>query len=91
MTLDELEQELATRRPRRFTLAGEILEGEPLTERELEVLRCAAVGLNARETGLELYLATETVRSYRKRITGKLGARNLVHAVSLSLRSRLIS
>lgn len=72
------------------TLLAEILEGEPLTGREVEVLEGAAEGETAAETGARLYLASETVKSYRKRVIAKLGARNGTHAVALALRRGLL-
>lgn len=72
------------------TLLGEILEGEPLTEREEEILAATADGHTAAETGRRLHLSSETVRSYRKRIIAKLGARNGTHAVALALRTGLL-
>ncbi len=68
------------------TLLAEILEGEPLNDRETEILAGAAEGETAAQTGARLYLSTETVKSYRKRIIAKLGARNGTHAVALALR-----
>ena len=68
------------------TLLAEILEGEPLNDRETEVLAGAAEGETAAQTGARLYLSPETVKSYRKRIIEKLGARNATHAVALALR-----
>lgn len=73
------------------TLLGEILEGDPLTERELEVLEHMAAGLTAAESGSELYLSGETVKGYRKRVVAKLGARNGSNAVALGFRQRLIT
>ena len=72
------------------SLLAEILEGDPLTDRELEVLRATADGLTAAEAGRRLYLGTETVRGYRKRAAAKLGARNGVHAVVLALRAGVL-
>lgn len=69
------------------TLLAEILEGEPLNDREAEILAGAAEGETAEQTGARLYLSTETVKSYRKRIIAKLGARNGTHAVALALRN----
>ena len=69
------------------TLLAEILEGEPLNDRETEILAGAAEGETAEQTGARLYLSTETVKSYRKRIIAKLGARNGTHAVALALRA----
>ncbi len=72
------------------TLLAEILEGEPLNDRETEILAGAAEGETAIETGRRLYLSSETVKSYRKRIIAKLGARNGTHAVALALRNGLL-
>lgn len=72
------------------TLLGEILEGVPLTERELDVLRLTADGLTAAELGERLYLAPETVKGYRKRVIAKLGARNGPNAVAIALRAGTI-
>lgn len=72
------------------SLLAEILEGQPLNERETEILAGAAEGETAAETGRRLYLSSETVKSYRKRIIAKLGARNGTHAVALALRSGLL-
>ena len=69
------------------TLLAEILEGEPLNDRETEILAGAAEGETAAQTGARLYLSPETVKSYRKRIIAKLGARNGTHAVALALRA----
>jgi DNA-binding CsgD family transcriptional regulator len=72
------------------SLLAEILEGEPLTAREREILEGAADGETAAQTGARLYLSSETVKSYRKRVIAKLGARNGTHAVALALRSGLL-
>lgn len=72
------------------TLLGEILEGEPLTGREREVLAGQAEGETAAQTGARLYLSLETVKSYRKRAIAKLGARNGTHAVTIAMRSGVI-
>ena len=72
------------------SLLAEILEGQPLNDRETEILAGAAEGETAVETGRRLYLSSETVKSYRKRIIAKLGARNGTHAVALALRTGLL-
>ena len=73
------------------SLLAEILEGAPLNDRETEVLAGAANGETAAETGARLYLSPETVKSYRKRVIAKLGARNGTHAVALAIRSGLLT
>ena len=72
------------------SLLAEILEGEPLTERETEILAAAAEGETAAQTGERLFLSSETVKGYRKRIIAKLGARNGTHAVVLAIRPGLL-
>ena len=72
------------------TMLAEILQGEPLNDRETEILAGAANGETAAQTGARLFLSPETVKSYRKRVIAKLGARNGTHAVALALRSGLL-
>jgi DNA-binding CsgD family transcriptional regulator len=72
------------------SLLGELLEGEPLTDRETEILAAAAEGETAAQTGARLFLSSETVKGYRKRIIAKLGARNGTHAVVLAIRRGLL-
>lgn len=72
------------------TLREEILSGEPLTDRELEVLDGLAAGETASETGNRLFLAGETVKFYRKRLVAKLAARNGANAVRIAMRKGLI-
>jgi DNA-binding NarL/FixJ family response regulator len=72
------------------TLQEEILAGDPLTEREIEVLAGVAAGESARETGKRLYLSPETVKGYRKRLIAKLAARNGANAVLIGIHKGLI-
>jgi LuxR family maltose regulon positive regulatory protein len=55
---------------------------EPLTARELEVLRLIAAGHSNREIADELFLAVNTVRSYSQQIYGKLGVGSRTRAVA---------
>lgn len=54
---------------------------EPLSDRELEVLRLLASGLSAPEIAEELVIAVSTVRSHIKHIYGKLTAHSRYEAV----------
>jgi LuxR family maltose regulon positive regulatory protein len=49
---------------------------EPLSERELEVLRLLAEGKSNREIGDALYIAVGTVKKHLSNIFGKLGVKN---------------
>jgi LuxR family maltose regulon positive regulatory protein len=54
---------------------------EPLSERELEVLRLLAEGLTNKAIGEHLYLALNTVKVHTRNIYGKLGVNNRTQAV----------
>ncbi len=54
---------------------------EPLTERELEILRLMAQGLNNKQIAERLHLAHGTVKNYVSRILAKLGVENRAQAV----------
>ncbi len=58
---------------------------EPLSPRELEVLRLLAAGLSNREIAQRLYLAEGTVKNYVSNILGKLHVRDRTQA---ALRAR---
>jgi LuxR family maltose regulon positive regulatory protein len=55
---------------------------EPLTERELEVLRLLSSGKSNAEIGGHLFVAVGTVKAHTSRIYGKLGVRNRVEAIA---------
>jgi two-component system response regulator DesR len=56
----------------------------PLSPRELEVLRLAARGADAAEIAGCLYLSKGTVRNYLTAIVGKLRARNRIDAIRIA-------
>jgi DNA-binding CsgD family transcriptional regulator len=66
------------------------LEGKPLSNPELEVLRAAAEGLSARETAEQLVKSEHTITTQRRAVQAKLGARNLPHAIALAFRRRVL-
>ncbi len=55
---------------------------EPLTNRELEILRLIAAGQSNAEIGRRLYLALSTIKGHNLRIFGKLQAQNRTEAVA---------
>jgi LuxR family transcriptional regulator, regulator of acetate metabolism len=71
-------------------LAGGPTPGVALTARELDVLAQVALGCTNAETAQRLSLRPETVKSYLRSATGKLGARTRYEAVSKARRSGLL-
>lgn len=55
---------------------------DPLSERELEVLRLVAEGLSNHEIGKRLFLALDTVKGHNRRIYAKLGVQRRTEAVA---------
>ena len=63
---------------------------EPLSERELEVLRLLAEGSNNKAIAAQLVLAEGTVKNYVSTILNKLHAANRTHATQIARRQGLI-
>ncbi|HET9920490.1 MAG TPA: LuxR C-terminal-related transcriptional regulator [Ktedonobacteraceae bacterium] len=64
---------------------------DPLTERELEVLRLIAAGLSNREIAAQLVLALSTVKSYVNTIYSKLQVESRTQAVARARALHLLS
>jgi LuxR family maltose regulon positive regulatory protein len=63
---------------------------EPLSERELDVLRLLASTLSSTEIADQLFVATSTVRSHTKAIYGKLGVHTRLEAIDVGRQMGLI-
>ncbi|KAA9151908.1 response regulator transcription factor [Amycolatopsis acidicola] len=63
---------------------------DPLTARELDVVRAAARGLTNTEIGKELFLSLSTVKTHLASVQGKVGARNRVEIAAWAWRSGLM-
>ena len=61
---------------------GEALLPEPLTPREVEVLRHIAAGLTNEEIAETLYISAETVKKHASSIFGKMGVGNRTEAAA---------
>jgi LuxR family maltose regulon positive regulatory protein len=55
---------------------------EPLSQRELEILKLIAQGLSNREIGERLFLALDTVKGYNRKIFDKLQVQSRTEAVA---------
>jgi PAS domain S-box-containing protein len=62
-----------------------------LTEREREVLKLIASGLQSAEISERLFVSPETIKSHVHNALGKLGARTRAHAVAIALVTGQIS
>ena len=71
--------------PELIDLAFDMKEEEknPLTEREVQVLKLVAEGKTTKQIAAELFLSPGTVRNYVSTILDKLGARNRIEAITL--------
>jgi DNA-binding NarL/FixJ family response regulator len=63
---------------------------EPLTPRELEVLRALTEGLSTPEICERLFIAPNTLRTHVQNIMGKLHVHSKLEAVAFALRNRLV-
>src|SRR5947208_12560731 len=64
---------------------------EPLTDRELEVLKLLAQGMPNKEIAAQLFISERTAKFHVSSIMGKLGATNRTEAVSLAAQNGLIT
>ena len=64
---------------------GSSLEGVPLSEREVDVLRLVAEGLSNSEVAARLFISAQTVKTHMERICTKLGVSGRVAAVKRGL------
>jgi DNA-binding CsgD family transcriptional regulator len=71
-------------------LSGDAPESSPLSAREVDVLAQIALGCTNAEAAQRLSLKPETVKSYLRSASAKLGTRSRHEAVSKARRSRLI-
>jgi ATP/maltotriose-dependent transcriptional regulator MalT len=83
--LKQTEQSLVPAPRRRLDVA------EPLTERELAVLRLLATRLSNREIGRQLYVSINTVRTHIQAIYRKLGVAARAEAVAQARELGLLS
>jgi len=87
----EVTRQLVGRYAARIRPADAATDGDPLTPRELEVLRLIANGLSNGEIASTLVISPETVKTYVSRILTKLDLRDRVQAVVYAYRNGLVT
>jgi DNA-binding NarL/FixJ family response regulator len=70
--------------------AGEEAPEDPLTPRELEVVKLIAEGLTSEEIGEALIISHKTVDRHRANVLGKLGMRNRVELTRYAIKRGLV-
>ena len=78
-------------RPRPNRTPGRIIEIEPLSERELDVLRLLATDLDGPEIASQLMVSLNTMRTHTKSIYTKLGVNSRRAAVHRAEELALLS
>ncbi len=76
--------------PRRRAVAAPPGLAEPLTDRELEVLRLLAAGRSNQRIAHDLFVALDTVKKHVTHVLGKLGAANRTEAAARARQLGLI-
>jgi len=61
-----------------------------LSEREVEVLQCAAAGNANKRIASQLAISEETVKAHMRSILAKLDANDRTHAVTIALKRGII-
>lgn len=73
-----------------MSASGLVYPGQPLTSRELDVLRLLARGRNTAGIARELGLSPNTIKTHVARLLTKLGADTRAHAVALAYHRRIL-
>jgi two-component system NarL family response regulator len=68
---------------------GQPWEGDPLSQREREVLQLVAEGRSTREIAKSLHLSVKTVETHRRRIMHKLDIHNVAQLTKYAVREGL--
>jgi DNA-binding NarL/FixJ family response regulator len=88
----DLQQRIVTdiARLQRTVLAARRLTAAGLDERELDVLRFLAEGLDVAEIAQKMLYSERTIKGILYNVTGRLNLRNRVHAVAYAIRAGVL-
>lgn len=62
-----------------------------LTERELQIIKLACVGLSSLEIASELFISVRTVETHRKRIISKTNTKNFIGVILYALKNDMFT
>jgi len=62
------------------------LSDQPLTSREIEILKHVATGNSNQDIGKRLFISEQTVKAHLRHIMDKLGASDRAHSVAIAVR-----
>jgi DNA-binding CsgD family transcriptional regulator/PAS domain-containing protein len=65
-------------------------EKPKLSKREIEILRLHAQGLTIKQIAEKIFVSSDTVKYYRRRIFERLGVSNMVEALSYAVNNKMI-
>jgi DNA-binding NarL/FixJ family response regulator len=74
----------------RLVRSGQLGSSNLLTDREVEVLRFLSRGLTTAQTGAEMFISENTVKTHVRHILEKLGVSNRAEAVARATQLNLI-
>jgi len=63
---------------------------QPLTSREVDVVRLLALGVDGEEIGRQLHISPETVRTHVRNAMIRRGARTRAHLIAIAMRDGVI-
>lgn len=69
---------------------GEVISDDPLTPRELQVVKLIAEGYTSDEIAQQLYISRKTVDRHRSNLLEKLGMRNVAEVTRYAIRRGLL-
>jgi DNA-binding NarL/FixJ family response regulator len=75
---------------KKYKAEHSLLENKTLTQRELEILKLAAVGLTNKEIADKLFISTKTVDCHKNNIVQKLKLKNTAEMVLYAVKNKII-
>lgn len=75
---------------KKYKAEHSLLENKTLTQRELEVLKLAAVGLTNKEIADKLFISNKTVDCHKNNIVQKLKLKNTAEMVLYAVKNKII-